>query len=240
MNTKFSLELAQQLHNSNQIIDFDWAWQVLGYSKKSNAKRMLVSYFEENFDYFVQLPNESPKALPYSIYLISEQKSNRGRPIEKIYLTVECFKQMGMLSKSEQGKKIRKYFLQCEATAKQLIAEVPKMQNDIEKLKAQIQYLLPASRTNYIPPGWNKEVWKQLPPQDKRHFRFLYNHHNFIPNSQTEDESVSIKTLTLQVKQKQKDELKTVVGEVSPEEKERLEALKQEAIRQLQIGAYND
>ncbi|MEM9924833.1 MAG: Rha family transcriptional regulator [Cyanobacteria bacterium P01_D01_bin.50] len=108
------------------------------------------------------------------------------------------------------------------------------------QLQSQIQYLLPASRTNYIPPGWNKEVWKQLPPQDKRHFRFLYRRRGFIPNYQTEDESVSIKTLTLQVKQQQHSELKNAVGEVSPEEKERLEALKQEAIRQLQIGADND
>ena len=53
---EFTLELAQQLHNSNQVVDFDWAWQVLGYSRKDNAKRMLVGYFETKFDYSVQLP----------------------------------------------------------------------------------------------------------------------------------------------------------------------------------------
>jgi len=37
---------------------------------------------------------------------------------------------------------------------------------------------------------------------------FLYHRCSFIPNYQTEDESVSIETLTLQVKQKQKDELR--------------------------------
>ncbi|QKQ75615.1 hypothetical protein [Nostoc sp. TCL240-02] len=104
MNTEFTLELARQLHDSNQIIDFDWAWQVLGYSRKDSAKRTLVSYFERDLDYFTQSPEESPEALPHDIFHFEVENSKAGRPVEKIYLTVECFKEMGMLAKSEEGR----------------------------------------------------------------------------------------------------------------------------------------
>ncbi|GEM_PF-1267304 len=118
-----------------------------------------------------------------------------------------------------------------------------KQEEQIRLLQSQVQNLLSASddysykKFNYIPPGWNKEIWEKLPPQDKRHFRFLYHCCSFIPNYQTEDESVSIETLTLQVKQKQKDELKTAVGELSPEEFERLEATKEDLLKRLWEGS---
>ena len=38
---------------------------------------------------------------------------------EFIYLTVECFKSLGMMAGTEQGKQIRKYFIECERIAKQ-------------------------------------------------------------------------------------------------------------------------
>lgn len=38
---------------------------------------------------------------------------------EKIELTVECFKSLGMMAGTEKGKAIRKYFLECERIAKQ-------------------------------------------------------------------------------------------------------------------------
>ena len=108
----------------------------------------------------------------------------------------------------------------------------------IALLQSQVQNLLPAS-TNYIPPGWDKEVWNELPTQDKRHFRFLYRRRGFRPNYQVQ-ESKSIETLTQQIKQQQHSELKNAVGEVSTQEKEKLEAAKQKAKRQLQIGEDND
>jgi hypothetical protein len=63
MESEFTFELVQQLHTSRQLTDFDWAWQVLGYSRKDSAKRILTSYFEINFDYFVQATDESPESL---------------------------------------------------------------------------------------------------------------------------------------------------------------------------------
>ncbi len=88
--------------------------------------------------------------------------------------------------------------------------------------------------------GWDAEVWEELPPQDKRHFRFLYRRRRFKPSYKT-SESENIEILTQQVKQQQHSELETAIGEVLPEEKERLEAAKRQALKRFnQEGGNND
>ncbi|MFN6569185.1 hypothetical protein [Dendronalium sp. ChiSLP03b] len=237
MTPEFTLELAQKLHNSNQIIDFDWAWSVLGYSTKSNAKRMLTAYFERNLDYFVQPEDESLEALPYEVFITYDDNSKAGRPVEKIYLTTECFKEMGMLSKSEQGRQIRKYFLQCETIAKESVKLIPQLQQQIQELQqnfaqlqAQVQNLLPPS-ADFVPPGWDADVWRSLPPQDKRHFRFLFRRRGFRPSTKNEPLALPAAT-TEQMKQKQRDEVAQLIGEVSPEEKQQFQAAKRQKLRE--------
>lgn len=44
--------------------------------------------------------------------------SSGGRPSRLYMLTIDCFKEMGMLAKTEKGKEIRRYFLECEKLAK--------------------------------------------------------------------------------------------------------------------------
>ncbi|WP_242051598.1 DNA-damage-inducible protein [Nostoc sp. FACHB-280] len=245
MTLEFTFELAQKLHNSNQIIDFDWAWSVLGYSRKDSAKRMLTGYFEQNFDYFVQLPDESPQALPHDIFHIDVENSKAGRPVEKIYLTLECFKEMGMLSKSEQGRQIRKYFLQCETIAKESVKLIPHLQQQIQELQqnfadlqAQIQNLLPPS-ADFMPPGWDAEVWRKLPSQDKRHFRFLYRRRNFRPSQENQPLALPAATVE-QMKERQRAEVEQLVGEVSPEEKQQFQAAKRQKLREFWSQASDE
>ena len=99
----FSQDLAQQfIENPDPFpVDFELAWQWLGYSKKSNAKRMLISQFEKDFD-FCSIMSKTPQD---------------GRPSESIFLSVDCFKSLGMMAGTDQGKQIRKYFLECERIA---------------------------------------------------------------------------------------------------------------------------
>lgn len=59
-----------------------------------------------------------------------------------------------------------------------LLQAIPAMQQAIADLQAQVQNLLPPS-ADFMPPGWDAEVWRSLPKQDKRHFRFLYRRRNF-------------------------------------------------------------
>ena len=59
---------------------------------------------------------------------------------------------------------------------------IEKQDQVIRLLQSQIQNLIPASKSDYIPPGWNTEVWNKLPLQDKHHFRFLHRRRGFRPD----------------------------------------------------------
>jgi anti-repressor protein len=112
--TTFSLQTAQDLvTNSNAFpVDFDVAWQWLGYSQKDKAKRALLNCgFTADIDFTINCELGS-LAVP--------------RPSEKIYLTTECLKLWGMMAGTEQGKQVRLYFLECEKIAKQAtITSIP-------------------------------------------------------------------------------------------------------------------
>ncbi len=88
---------------------------------------------------------------------------------------------------------------------------IEKQGEEIAQLQSQVQNLLPPSN-NFIPPGWDAEIWDKLPPQDKRHFRFLFRRRHFQPSNQTNTESVMV--IAEQAKQKQKQELDAVIGEM--------------------------
>lgn len=103
-NLAFNQEIAITLYKSDDEfpVDFDFAWQWLGYTRKDNAKRILVSEFQRGVDFSSEV----------------RKTSSNGRPTESIMLTVECLKSFGMMAGTEQGKAIRKYFLECERIAK--------------------------------------------------------------------------------------------------------------------------
>ncbi|MBN3944110.1 MAG: hypothetical protein V7L21_23125 [Nostoc sp.] len=95
--------LALSLYQSDEQfpVDLDYAWQWLGYSRKDHCLDAISKALEEGED-----------------FIRSSGKSNGGRPKQKIFITVEGFKSLGMFSQTEQGKAIRKYFLECERIAK--------------------------------------------------------------------------------------------------------------------------
>ncbi|MEA5566658.1 BRO family protein [Anabaena sp. UHCC 0399] len=100
----------------------------------------------------------------------------------------------------------------------------------IAQLQEQIQTLLTPS-ADFMPPGWDAEIWRSLPPQDKRHFRFLYRRRNFRPS--TKDETLALPAVTTEhLKQRQQAELQQLVGELPPEEKQQFQAKKLQALRE--------
>ncbi len=87
-------------------VNFDIAWQWLGFTRKDNAKRSLLECgFEEDVDLLIK--EESTE-------------SQFGTPEEQIQLTVDCFKMWSMMVGTERGKEVRLYFLQCEKQLKKL------------------------------------------------------------------------------------------------------------------------
>lgn len=121
----FSQSLAQSLVDSEEQfpVDFELAWQWLGYSTKQKAKNKLTRNFEKNIDYLTKWLS------------VAHSNGLTASRTEQIMLTIDCFKSLGMMAGTEQGKEIRKYFLNCEQIVKQVI---PAQNDRIRELELQI------------------------------------------------------------------------------------------------------
>lgn len=136
-NLSFSKEIAIELFNSGKDfpVDLDQGWVWLGYSSKQKAKDKLVRNFEQEFDYYVI--NQTVEC--------ADGKGLSRR--EKISLSLDCFKQLGMMAGTAEGKKVRKYFLECESEFKtlkqltpiQMIAAIAQYQAEQEQRQIETQ-----------------------------------------------------------------------------------------------------
>jgi anti-repressor protein len=129
---EFSHELALSLVQSIKPfpIDFELGWQWLGYSSKHKAKEKLKRNFEEGIDFevFTQMGVNS-----------TQSGIKGGRPGEKIFLSIDCFKSLGMMAGTSKGKEVRSYFLKCERIAKQALEVIPAQAQEIERLKLELE-----------------------------------------------------------------------------------------------------
>jgi phage anti-repressor protein len=73
----------------------------LGYSRKDKLKRQIDKYLVEDVDY---------KVFP----LEGANPALGGRPSENIKMTIDAFKKLGMLAGTDQGAKIRMYYIELE------------------------------------------------------------------------------------------------------------------------------
>lgn len=110
----------------NFPVPFALAWQIAGYSKKSNAKRKLL------------------KLSQGADLLRSEQMVDRpqggGAKEEVFHMTCDAFKHFCLMAETEQGRSIRQYFIECEKKWQLLKQHRPEVAEEIEvlKLKAEI------------------------------------------------------------------------------------------------------
>ncbi len=133
----FSTETAIALLNSGNDypVDLDEAWQWLGYATKQKAEKKLKQNFEEGIDYTL-------------IQMVKRVEGNNGggsTRYNQIMLTVDCFKSLGMTAGTEQGKQIRKYFLECEKIAKQkpdALTELQILARTVARMAEQEQRVL--------------------------------------------------------------------------------------------------
>lgn len=105
-------------------VDFNEAWQWIGYSRKDSAKSAFENAgFLAGID-FRFFHNNMEKS----------KNSKRGRPSEKISMTVDCFKSWAMMAGTSKGKEVRRYFLFCEAELKRRLEEEREQhQGDIQQ-----------------------------------------------------------------------------------------------------------
>lgn len=104
--TKIPVEVVFELIDNleGHPIDFDAAWKWAGYSTKQKALKSLKSKFEENSEFL-------------TLRLKTMQRD--GRPAEKIYLTIDCFKHFCIMANTKKGKECRRYLLKCEKEYRQ-------------------------------------------------------------------------------------------------------------------------
>jgi len=90
-------------------VEFEKLWQWVGFTRKSNAKRVLDANFLLNTDYGVSLK--------------SEQNPKGGRPSKELYLTLDAAKAFAMLAQTECGKAVRLAFIQAEKELQEIKAQ---------------------------------------------------------------------------------------------------------------------
>jgi len=94
-------------------IDFDEAWQWVGYATKQKGLNMLVANFEKGSDF---LTSRLKSVDSFDLTQTLNQKPGRGgdRRSVKYHLTTDCFKSFCMMAGTERGKEVRRYYLAVE------------------------------------------------------------------------------------------------------------------------------
>ena len=90
-------------------VDFDDIWEALGYSRRNNAARRLIADLIEGHDYLL-LKNEKPD----NHKGLSPQEKAAQQTLIKFKLTIEAFKMFAMAARTQQGREVRKYFIEIE------------------------------------------------------------------------------------------------------------------------------
>jgi phage anti-repressor protein len=80
--------------------------------RRDSLVRKLKMNFHEDFDYH----------LHKNVEMVMRQQGGGAR-VDKYFLSIECFKMMGMMLSGAKGRQIRQYFLDCEAELKRRLAE---------------------------------------------------------------------------------------------------------------------
>lgn len=131
-----NLYMYMNYHPTDEFpINLDNILKLIGFAHKKNAKRTLENNFTEGEDYkIIKLPREQNQnaAAPYGA-AGSKNIGGGGLNHETIMLNVDTFKHLCMLIKTEQGKKIRKYYVKLENIYNQLVRE--ELQNKILELE---------------------------------------------------------------------------------------------------------
>ena len=113
-------------------VDFDLAWKIAGYSKKSNARRRLESkssYLKLGRDYTIT---------EGTVLLQSEQSALCGRSSDLILLTCDAFKHFCLMAETEQGEQVRQYFIEAEKRWRLVQEHRPQVSAEIERLQMEL------------------------------------------------------------------------------------------------------
>lgn len=123
----YSMNFYMYLNYSSQDeypVDLSDVYIMIGFANKQNARRSIVNNFEAEHDYKV---------------IVSNDRHGRGRKEEHIMMNVDTFKNLCMLIKTEQGKKIRRYYIKLENVLNKVIKQdMQQKELELEEQKKQL------------------------------------------------------------------------------------------------------
>jgi hypothetical protein len=100
------------IYKNNQddfIVDLDEVYKWIGFNQKSHAKRLLESKNTDNKNIF-----QIDKDYIVKKVLSSKGQNLGGRPLNKVLLTITCFKKYCLKASTEQSEKIYDYYIKME------------------------------------------------------------------------------------------------------------------------------
>ena len=127
------------------VISMDDIWQWMGFTAKSSCKRLLISHFTEDVDYQLLQQRSAKQDGPIGETVLwaevqTQQKplhrsveaetppQNGGQNKETSMMTVNTFKELCMIAKTEQATNVRKYYLKMERIVQKRIVDELKKQ----------------------------------------------------------------------------------------------------------------
>ena len=106
------------------VIDFDNVWKWMGFSRKSDGKRVLEKHFTIETDY--QLKNnfaEVSAKVGNNTFPAASGKVEMGRPTEIILLTVNTFKKFCLKAGTKKADQIHDYYIKLEELLHETVNE---------------------------------------------------------------------------------------------------------------------
>ena len=114
-NLNYKFYIANKNNIDDFIVDFNEVYKWIGFTRKNNAKTLLVSknkekksLFEINKDYIIKMNTLIAPATAGAI------KSKGGENKETILLTINCFKKFCLKASTEKADKIYDYYIKME------------------------------------------------------------------------------------------------------------------------------
>jgi very-short-patch-repair endonuclease/phage anti-repressor protein len=113
LEAQYYEQFGESIFGQGFTVDFDNVWKMCGYSKKSNAKRILENFIE-NDDFCV-------KNVPAQKRAGRILNKHGGSNKEIILLTKDTFKAFCMMANTAKGKEIRRWYIRMESKYSELI-----------------------------------------------------------------------------------------------------------------------
>ncbi len=155
-------------HPTNEYpINLEDVYKMIGFVHKKNAKRTLENNFIEGEDYKVALLHTEKRKNEKEVLLLPTEKQKNGENLnvnskaaspygeaaistknlggaglnkETVMLNVDTFKNLCMLTRTNQGKQIRKYYVKLENVYNEIINdEIQQSKRELEENKRQLE-----------------------------------------------------------------------------------------------------